>query len=94
MDPAEVTALIEAAEAYQQNAVETYGLTRKLRDGLDAAQRVVVIETLWRLAYADGVLDAEEFAFMRTVPAALGIENHVSEAAKRRALSALGLTDE
>ena len=85
----EAAELIAAAEAHQAQSVETYGLTRTLRESLDEEQRVVVIETLWRLAYADGVLDSEEFAFMRTVPSALGVENHISEAAKRRAIAAL-----
>lgn len=89
----EVAELMTAGEAYQAQSVETYGLTRTLREGLSQEERIVVIETLWRLAYADGVLDAEEFAFMRTIPAALGVENHLSEAAKRRALDALGLSE-
>ncbi len=83
--------LILAAEAIQGHSVENFSFIRKLREGLDAEQRVTVIETLWRLAYADGVLDGAEFSFMRTIPAALGVENHVSEAAKRRAMAALGI---
>lgn len=85
----EVSALIAAAQAHQARSVEAYSLTRKLRESLSEEERVVVIETLWRLAYADGVLDGEEFAFMRRLPAALGIENYISEAARRRAMSAL-----
>ena len=87
----QVEELLAAAEAHQSQSVETYSFTRKLRETLGQEERLVVIETLWRLAYADGVLDAEEFAFMRTVPAALGVENHLSEAARRRALTFLGL---
>lgn len=83
--------LIVAAEEVQGKSVENFGFIRKLREGLDAEQRITVIETLWRLAYADGVLDGAEFSFMRTIPAALGVENHVSEAAKRRAMAALGI---
>ena len=90
----EVGALMDAAEAYQRQSVETYSFTRKLRESLDIDDRVVVIETLWRLAYANAVLDAEEFAFMRTIPSALGVDNHISETAKRRALNALGLADD
>ena len=89
----EVADLMQAAEAYQSQSVETFTFTRALRENLDREARHAVLETLWRLAYADGVLDGEEFAFMRTVPAALGIENHHSEAAKRRALDALGLSE-
>ena len=89
LDESEVEALIKAAEVHQSQLVETYSLTRTLRETLDEEQRVVVIETLWRLAYADAHLDGQELAFMRTIPAALGIKNHVSEAAKRRALAAL-----
>jgi len=91
-DDGQTDALISAAEAHQAQSVESYGLTRTLRESLSQEDRVVVIETLWRLAYADGVLDQEEFAFMRTVPAALGVENHVSEAAKRRAMAALNIS--
>ena len=88
---AEVEELLAAAEAHQAQSVETYAFTRTLRQNLSVEEREVVVETLWRLAYADGVLDGEEFAFMRTVPAALGVEPQVSAAAQRRAMAALGL---
>ena len=91
LDAGEVAKLMTAAEEFQSQAVETFSFTKALRESLDEEGRVAVIETLWRIAYADGVLDGAEFAFMRTIPSALGIENHVSEAAKRRAISALGL---
>ena len=91
LSPNQVAELVAAAEAFQSQSVETFAFTKALREGLDEEGRVSVIETLWRIAYADGVLEGQEFAFMRTIPAALGIENHVSEAAKRRALTALGL---
>lgn len=87
----EVEELLSAAETHQAQAVETYAFTRTLRQNLTLEDREVVVETLWRLAYADGVLDGEEFAFMRTVPAALGVEPQVSAAARRRAMVALGL---
>ncbi len=89
LSPSDVDELMAAGEAHQAQSVQTYGYTKALRDTLDEDQRVTVIETLWRLAFADGVLDAQEYAFMRTVPAALGVENHLSEAAKRRARAAL-----
>lgn len=85
----EVEELVEAAREHQARSVETYGYTKKLRDSLDHEELVVVVETLWRLAFADGNLDSEEFAFMRKIPAALGVENYISEAAKRRAIEAL-----
>ena len=93
LDSAAAEELIAVAEAVQDQSVENFSFISKLREGLDAEQRVTVIETLWRLAYADGVLDGAEFSFMRTIPAAFGVENHLSEAAKRRAMTALGVTN-
>jgi uncharacterized tellurite resistance protein B-like protein len=79
----------EQARELVRNAVETgersnqlYPFTRIAVESMDPAQRIGLIEMLWEVAYADGVLDPEEDALLRRVAGLIYVSD-VDRAAAR-----------
>lgn len=56
--------LLEKARHHSQQSVSLYEFTTKLRS-LEPGQRFALIEAMWQVAYADGVLDPHEEAVIR-----------------------------
>lgn len=65
LDADEVEELITAAAPKADAAVSLYRYLKTLNDGLDVAEKREVLEMLWRVAYADNVLDAHEEHLLR-----------------------------
>jgi uncharacterized tellurite resistance protein B-like protein len=84
--------LMQAAESAKHGALEMFGFVRKIVRALDEDQRVEIVEMLWEVAYADGVLDAHEDAMIRKVAGLLYVSDFNRGAARRRVREKLGLT--
>jgi uncharacterized tellurite resistance protein B-like protein len=84
--------LFQAAESAKHESLELFGFVRKIVRALDEDQRVEIIEMLWEVAYADGVLDAHEDAMIRKVAGLLYVSDFNRGAARRRVREKLGLT--
>ena len=59
---------------------------------MDDAQRVEVIEMLWEVAYADGVLDPEEDLLIRRVAGLIHVTDRERVVARQQVLTRLGRT--
>ncbi|UXI02647.1 TerB family tellurite resistance protein [Photobacterium sp. TY1-4] len=62
----EATFLIDKASAQTLQSVSLYDFTNKLRS-LTAEERYQLIQAMWQVAYADGVIDPLEEAVIRQV---------------------------
>jgi len=82
--------LLKMAEEAKHGSLELFGFVRKLKD-FDEAERVEIVEMLWEVAYADGVLDAHEDAMIRKVAGLLYVSDYDRGAARRRVREKLGL---
>ena len=71
----------ERAEAGAQDTVQ---FTRVIKEDVPYEERAHVVETLWRVATADGI-DADERGVMRLVVNLLGVSDQESGLARRRA---------
>lgn len=83
--------LIAAGEHAVEHSNQLYAFTRVLKDNLDAAERVRMIEMLWEVAYADGELHDFEANLARRVAGLLHVPDRDSGAARKRVLARLGL---
>ena len=83
--------LFEVSENAKHGAMELFGFVRKLIKDMEEAQRIEVVEMLWEVAYADGVLDAHEDAMIRKVAGLLYVSDYARGAARRRVREKLGL---
>src|SRR3954471_21836871 len=56
----ELARLLARAEEASRTAGSFYEFTSRVNEPLPQDQKIAVVETLWRVAYADGELDANE----------------------------------
>lgn len=66
ISPKKAVKLLERAKSYCKRSVSVYEFTSKLRDS-DYQKRIVMIEAMWQVAYADGEIDRHEEALIRKV---------------------------
>jgi uncharacterized tellurite resistance protein B-like protein len=87
----ELARLIELAETAQRQAIDFHAFTSALNEQLDHACKVRVIEAMWSVAYADGVLVAHEQHVLWRVADLLHVPQAAYINAKMRAKAAAGL---
>ncbi|MGE0007835.1 MAG: TerB family tellurite resistance protein [Parvibaculaceae bacterium] len=93
LDPGAVKALIADAEREVQNSTQYYPFTRRINDRLSGEERVRIIEMLWKVAYADGVLDAYEDMLLRRIAGLIHVSDLDRGLARKRALDGVGVLD-
>lgn len=81
LDPKGADELLERAEEYCKGSVSVYEYTSKLRSVSDA-QRLVLIDALWQVAYADGQLDEHEEALIKKIAGLIYIDPEDYEKSK------------
>ena len=81
----EVGALMALATAEARQATDYFQFTSLINKSFSAGQRIQVIESLWRVAFADGRLDAHEQHFMSKISDLLYVPHSAYLAAKQRA---------
>ncbi len=91
LGPEATAELMKLSEGAKHESLELFGFVRKLIKDMDEDQRIEVIEMLWEVAYADGVLDAHEDAMIRKVAGLLYVSDFARGAARRRVREKLGL---
>ena len=83
--PAEaVQALMKAAELRAENSSQMFPFTHLVVERLDPDERIQLIEMLWEVAYADGVLDPDEDALVRRIAGLVYVSDHDRGEARRR----------
>ena len=90
--PDAVKALLAAAERRAEESSQLYSFTRLAVERLDERGRVQLIEMLWEVAYADGVLDPDEDALLRRVAGLLYVSDHDRGEARKRVLRRMSPT--
>ena len=86
LEPDTVKSLLAAAEKRAEESNQLYAFTRVAIERLDEQGRVQLIEMLWEVAYADGVLDPDEDALLRRVAGLLYVSDHDRGEARKRVL--------
>lgn len=92
LSPGQVAPLIEDADRRAAESRELYTVTREIKDSLSPEERVGVIEMLWEVAFADGVVHDYEANLVRRAAGLLYVADVDSGAARRRAAARLGMT--
>lgn len=91
LDRAEADELVAEATAKIEDSVEIYGFTRTIKDRYGPEDRVRMIEMLWEVAYADGVLHDFEANLVRRVAGLIYVPDRDAGEARKRVLERLGL---
>ena len=87
----EVRALLAAGEREAGRAAELFHFTRIINERLSFEQRIELVEMLWEVAYADGVLDQYEDSLLRRVSGLIYVPDRERGMARQRVVEKLGL---
>ncbi len=90
----ETKTLMETAETKATNAVELYSFAKVVKDGFDHDERVELMEMLWTVVHADGVVDDHEANLLRRVAGLIYVSDRESGAARKRARQKLNIADD
>ena len=63
----EIDELIDLAKENVEDSTSLYEFTRDINDNFDAEQRFKLIESMWKIAYADGNIDKYEEHIIRKI---------------------------
>ena len=93
LSQSECAKLIAAAEARADQMVQLHGHTSQIAAEMPPAERVHLIEMLWDVAYADGVLDPEEDLLIRRIAGLIYVSDRDRVLARQRVLEKRGPRD-
>ena len=92
LSEAECGELIATTEKTNADMTQLHPYTHAIAEGMDPAGRIELIEMLWAVAYADGVLDPEEDALIRRIGSLIYVTDRDRVLARHRVLARLGLS--
>ena len=85
--------LLEAAREKTRQLTSYYSVVSVIKRDLSLDERILLIEVLWRVAYADGVLHGHEDHFVRKIAHLLYVPNTQVMLARSRARAAEARND-
>lgn len=86
----ECEALLEAGAVRAAQMVQLHGHTSHVFEEMTPPERVGMIEMLWEVAYADGVLDPEEDLLIRRISGLIHVTDRERVVARQDVLKRLG----
>ncbi|MFN4354307.1 TerB family tellurite resistance protein [Parvibaculum sp.] len=92
LPPAEIDALIEAASTEEAETLDLHRWVQSIKQAYSEEERVALIEKMWEVVYADGVLDEYEANLLRRVAGLIYVPDRQSGEARQRVMARLGIT--
>ena len=89
LSPAAVADLIEAAESAVRQSTQLFPFTQRICKAMAPEDRMQILELMWKVAYADGVLDPHEDMLLRRIAGLLHIPDRQRAAARQSAIEKL-----
>jgi|WetSurMetagenome_2_1015567.scaffolds.fasta_scaffold02083_6 uncharacterized tellurite resistance protein B-like protein len=89
IDAPAAAALVARAEDTARQASDTFAFTSRINESFDMPHRIALVESLWRVAYAEGELGADENHLLRKVADLLYVPQGAYINAKMRARDAV-----
>ena len=89
LDANRVQSLVEQADREMRRSAQYFPFTQQICRQASADMRVQIVEMLWTVAYADGVLDPDEDALIRQVAGLIQVSDRERGSARKRALEKL-----
>jgi len=86
LPPAEVRELVRAAEREVHRSTQVFPFTQRICRDLEPEARAPIIEMMWEVAYADGVLDPHEDILLRRIAGLIAVGDRERVLARQRAL--------
>jgi uncharacterized tellurite resistance protein B-like protein len=94
LPPAEVHDLVAAAEAAVHRSTQFFPFTQEICRRIEPEDRAHIIEMMWDVAYADGVLDPHEDMLLRRIAGLIAVSDRERMIARKRALERIAAARE
>ncbi|MGV8998017.1 MAG: TerB family tellurite resistance protein [Parvibaculaceae bacterium] len=91
LEPAEVTTLVELAAKDEAETLDLHRWAQAIKKHYEEDARITLIEKMWEVVYADGVLDDYEANLLRRIAGLIYVPDRESGAARLRVIARLGL---
>ena len=91
LSEAEGAALLSEAIAAVEDSHSMHRFSQSIRTHFSEAERIMLMELLWDIAYTDGELHPREASLMREIAGLLYVPDRESGAARKRVLARLGI---
>lgn len=91
LEPEEIDLLVAEATKAQDGANHLIRFTRTIKDEFDEDGRIELIEMLWEVAYADGILHDYEANLLRRIGGLIYVSDRDRGEARKRVLAKLGI---
>ncbi len=91
LSPADALELISLAKEEDSKAIDLYGFTRRLTRTLEPDERLQIIEMLWEIAYADGILHEYEQNLIWRVAELMHVETRERVRLRQKVQARLGI---
>ena len=88
--PSEIDELVAAAESEEARTLDLHKWAQEIKRGYNEAERINLIEKMWEIVYADGLLDDYEANLLRRVAGLIYVPDRESGEARQRVLARLG----
>lgn len=93
LDAGEADDLLAEASKQQNDANHLLRFTRTIKDTYSEEGRIELIEMLWEVVYADGILHDYEANLLRRIGGLIYVSDRDRGAARKRVLDRLGITE-
>jgi len=87
---ASVSSLIQRADKRASDLVQYFPFTHNINQKMTQQEKAEFVEMLWRIAYADGVLDPHEDQLIRQIAGLIHVPDRDRMLARKRALKTDG----
>jgi len=91
LEPATIERLIETAEHEEARHMDLFRWTQAIKRDYDERERIALIEKMWEVVYADGILDDFEANLLRRVAGLIYVPDRESGQARQRVMARLGI---
>lgn len=91
LDAGDAAALVDEAEQAVGESHQLFRFTKAINDHFNHDQRVELMEMLWEVAYADGVIDAYEENLLRRIAGLIYVTDRDRGSTRNRVRARLGL---
>ena len=92
LTPEAVASLVKEAEGEESETLDLHRWAQAIKRAYSEEERVGVIEKMWEVVYADGVLDDYEANLLRRVAGLIYGPDRESGQARQRVIARLGIT--
>jgi uncharacterized tellurite resistance protein B-like protein len=86
LSPDALRSLMESAETAVRQSTQFFPFTRQIVQRISHEDRGHILEMMWEVAYADGVLDPHEDALLRRIAGLIHVSDQERGLARQRAL--------